>query len=133
MYGLIKRVLSQEEFKKYDVVLHVPLNTLIKDFSKLDEQEIKYAKNSLTHLDFLIYNKLGKVPVLAVEVDGFEFHKKGSRQGQRDKMKDAILAKYDLPALRFKTNESNEEIRLFNKLNEIQHAEKVKYTNKRQE
>jgi hypothetical protein len=133
MYGLIKRVLSQEEFKKYDVVLHVPLNTLIKDFSKLDEQEIKYAKNSLTHLDFLIYNKLGKVPVLAVEVDGFEFHKKGSRQEERDKMKDAILAKYDLPALRFKTNESNEEIRLVNKLNEIQHAEKVKYTNKRQE
>src|SRR5690606_24727929 len=37
MYGLIKRVLSDEKFGKYDVVLHVPLNNLIKDFSKLDE------------------------------------------------------------------------------------------------
>src|SRR5690606_31125766 len=129
MYGLIKRVLSDEKFGKYDVVLHVPLHNLLKDFSKLNEREIKYAKNPLTHLDFLIYNKLGKVPVLAIEVDGFEYHKIGSRQDERDKLKDIILAKYDLPALRFKTNESDEERRLINKLNEIQHLEKVKYTN----
>src|SRR5690606_29821637 len=107
-------------FEKYDVVLHVPLNKLLKDFSKLDEKETKYAKNSLTHVDFLIYNKLGKTPVLAIEVDGFEFHKKGSKQQERDELKDSILEKYNLPALRFKTNESNEEFRLVNKLNELQ-------------
>lgn len=51
----------------------------------------------------------------------------GSRQNKRDKLKDTILAKYNLPALRFKTNESNEEIRLINKLNEIHEKDHMKY------
>ena len=105
---------------KYDVLLHFPIRRLIKDFSKLDEQETKYASNPLTHLDFLIYNKLGKVPILGIEVDGFEFHKQGTQQAERDKMKDKILDKYNFPILRFRTNESNEKEKLTNKLNELQ-------------
>ena len=120
MFGLIKQVLADERLLKYDVLLHFPIRQLIKDFSKLDEQELKYASNSLTHLDFLIYNKLGKVPVLGIEVDGFEFHKDGTQQAERDKMKDTILNKYNFPLLRFKTNESNEKEKLTNKLNELQ-------------
>ncbi|MBK7764342.1 MAG: AAA family ATPase [Bacteroidetes bacterium] len=120
MFGLIKQVLADEKFLKYDVILHFPIRQLINDFSRLDEQETKYASNPLTHLDFLIYNKLGKTPILGIEVDGFEFHKQGTRQSERDKMKDEILDKYNFPILRFKTNESNEKERLMNKLNEIQ-------------
>lgn len=120
MFGLIKQVLSEEQFLKYDVVLHFPFRQLIKDISKLDEQELKYASNPLTHLDFLIYNKLGKTPVLAIEVDGFEFHKDGTQQAERDKIKDQILSKYNFPILRFRTNESNEREKLTNKLNELQ-------------
>jgi hypothetical protein len=107
-------------FLKYDVLLHFPIRQLITDFSKLDEQETKYALNSLTHLDFLIYNKLGKAPVLGIEVDGFEFHKEGTKQAERDRMKDQILNKYNFPILRFRTNESNEKERLTNKLTELQ-------------
>lgn len=122
MYGLIKQILEDERFLKYDVLKHFPFRQLIKDFSKLDEQETKYASHPLTHIDFLIYNKLGKVPVLAIEVDGFEFHKQGTQQAERDKIKDAILKKYDFPFLRFKTNESNEKEKLLNKLIELQKA-----------
>ena len=120
MYGLIKEVLAEGQFLKYDVLLHFPMRRLIKDFSKLGEQEIKYASNPLTHLDFLIYNKLGKVPVLGIEVDGFQFHRQGTQQAERDKMKDKILDKYHFPILRFRTNGSNEKIILTNKLNELQ-------------
>lgn len=120
MYGLIREVLSSEPFLKYGVLMHFPIRNLIRDFTKLTDAEITYAKNSLTHLDFIIYNKLGKVPVLGIEVDGFEFHKEGSAQNKRDKMKDAILGKYHFPILRFGTNESNEKVKLVNKLNEIQ-------------
>jgi len=122
MFGLIKQVLTNEKFSKYDVLLHFPIRQLIKDFSKLDEKETKYASNPLTHLDFLIYNKLGKVPLLAIEVDGFEFHKDGTKQAERDKLKDTILNKYNFPLLRFNTNESNEKEKLTNKLNELQTA-----------
>ncbi len=122
MFGLIKQVLADDKFLKYDVLLHFPIRQLIKDFSKLDEQEAKYASNPLTHLDFLIYNKLGKTPILGIEVDGFEFHKQGTQQAERDKMKDKILDKYNFPILRFRTNESNEKEKLTNKLNELQTA-----------
>lgn len=122
MFGLIKQVLAEDKFLKYDVLLHFPIRQLIKDFSKLDEQEKKYASNPLTHLDFLIYNKLGKIPVLGIEVDGFEFHKDGTKQADRDKAKDRILEKYNFPLLRFRTNESNEKEKLTLKLNELQNT-----------
>jgi superfamily I DNA and/or RNA helicase len=120
MYALIKEVLSNDNFSKYGVLLHFSVRNLIRDFSKLDEQEKKYASNPLTHLDFLIYNKLCKSPILAIEVDGFAHHKKGTRQAERDEMKDKILEKYNLPLLRFATNGSNEKQKLTSKLNEIQ-------------
>lgn len=116
MYGLIKQVLAKDNFMKYDVLIHFPFSRLIKDVSKLDEQELMYATKSWTHLDFLIYNKVAKVPVLAIEVDGFEFHKEGTQQAERDKLKDQILEKYNFPLLRFKTNESNEKEKLTKKL-----------------
>ena len=47
-------------------------------------------------------------PVLALEVDGFHYHKEGTRQSERDRMKDEVFAKYDSPLLRFATNGSDE-------------------------
>jgi len=127
MYTLIKEVLSYDNFSKYGVLLHFPVRNLIRDFSKLNEQEQKYASNPLTHLDFLIYNKLGKNSVLAIEVDGFANHKDGTKQAERDRMKDKILEKYGLPLLRFATNGSNEKVKLMNKLSEMQRPD---YSNK---
>lgn len=57
---------------------------------------------------------------MGIEVDGFEFHKVGSVQNKLDKMKDEILCKYHFPILRFKTNESNEKVRLIGMLEELQ-------------
>ena len=58
-----------------DVVCHFPLNMLIKNPQLLNDRECQYAMNPATHLDFLIYNRISKKPVLAIEVDGYEFHK----------------------------------------------------------
>lgn len=119
MYVLISNTLKQDKFSKYDVALHFPLRNVIRDFSKLTEEEQKYARHCNTHLDFLIYNKLGKNPMLAIEVDGFEYHKAGTEQSERDKKKDRILAKYELPLLRFSTTGSGEKQKLIDKLTEI--------------
>lgn len=119
MYVLISNILKLDKFSKYDVTLHYPLCNVIKDYSKLTEEEQKYARHYNTHLDFLIYNKLGKNPILAIEVDGFEYHKAGTEQFERDKKKDKILAKYELPLLRFSTTGSGEKQKLIDKLAEI--------------
>ena len=89
---------------------------LIRDPKKLTEEECHYAMNSATHLDFLIYSKLDKTPILAIEVDGFDNHKDGTVQAERDILKNSILEKYSIPLLRFKTNGSQEERILTEKL-----------------
>lgn len=116
---------------EYDILLHFSVRNLIKDFSILSEEEQKYASNPLTHLDFLIYNKLGKNPVLAIEVDGFSNHKDGTRQAERDRMKDRILEKYGLPLLRFATNGSNEKEMLMKKLSTVVNQSKYEGRNTR--
>jgi superfamily I DNA and/or RNA helicase len=112
MYGLIREVLNMDQFMKYDVVVHVPLNMILRDLYRLDDVEKRYAMNSHTHIDFLLYAKLNKQPILAIEVDGYYFHKEGTNQAERDQLKNVILEKYKIPLIRFKTNESSEKKRL---------------------
>jgi len=54
-----------------------------------------------------------------VEVDGYAYHANNPKQLQRDKMKDDILKKYNIPILRIKTNEIGEERKLRGKLIEL--------------
>ena len=119
MYALIKDTLKELDLTTYDVICHQPLNMLIRDPMLLNDDECKFAMNNSTHLDFLIYNRISKRPVLAIEVDGFDFHKDGTLQAQRDKMKNHILEIYEIPYLRFATNGSGEKERLEEKLNEL--------------
>ena len=112
MYALIKSTLAQDCFSKYDVVTHIPLKEIFRKLDKLTEDEVKYAMNICTHVDFLVFNKLGRIPVLAVEVDGVSFHQVDSLQSKRDQLKDSIFSKYELPLLRFRTNGSEERHRL---------------------
>ncbi|MHB8170122.1 MAG: AAA domain-containing protein [Thermincolia bacterium] len=119
MNVVIEKVLNLPEFHNLDHVMHQPLKMLIRDPEKLDENEFRFAMNVLTHTDFVIFNKLDKMPVLVVEVDGYAFHANNPKQLERDKLKDAILQKYNIPILRIRTNESGEETRLHNKLTEI--------------
>ena len=95
--------------QKILLVTHIPINDLLKDLKLLNEEEKKYASNDWTHIDFVIYNKMDKKMVMAIEVDGYHFHKKGTRQNERDKLKDSILQKYNVPLIRLKTTGSGEE------------------------
>ncbi|MDR6514627.1 AAA domain-containing protein [Chryseobacterium camelliae] len=119
MYQLIHEIISQDEFSKYDVVLHFPLRNMMSDFSKLSTEEQAYASHYATHLDFLIFNRLGKNPVLAIEVDGYEYHTRESRQGRRDAMKNEIMEKYGIPLIRFSTTGSREREKLIDRLRQL--------------
>lgn len=119
MNAVIEKVLREPEFRNLDRVMHQPLKMLIRNPEKLEDNECRFAMNVLTHTDFVIFNKLDKMPVLVVEVDGYAFHAKNPKQLERDKMKDTILQKYGIPIIRMKTNESGEEARLRNKLIQI--------------
>ena len=119
MYSLIDDILADNKYSCLDVVCHFPLNMLIKNPELLNEQECQYAMNPATHLDFLIYNRISKKPVLAIEVDGYEYHKEDTVQASRDLLKNHILELYEIPLLRFKTNGSGEREKLIEILNKL--------------
>lgn len=109
MFALIEDVLSLDKYCSLDAVCHFPMNMLIKNSERLDEQHCRYAMNPATHVDFLLYNRISKKPILAIEVDGYEYHKAGAAQASRDVLKNRILELYKIPLLRFKTNGSGEK------------------------
>ena len=99
--------------------MHSSLATLVRDYSALTTEEARYASNPLTHLDFLLFNKMDKKPIMAIEIDGTRYHAEGSRQAERDALKNSVMEKCGIPLLRLRTNESGEEKRIIEKLQSL--------------
>ena len=97
---------------------HVPLRMILSDLQKLTARELSFATNHLTHVDFLVFSRLTHQPVLVIEVDGFAYHS-SVKQQERDRVKNAILEKYNIPILRFSTIGSGEKSKLIFALNKI--------------
>lgn len=110
-YKLILEILNEQEFKNLGVIFEQPLKEIISPlcFRTLSEEEKLYATKSFTHIDFLIFERVSKNPVLAIEVDGHHYHKKGTKQSERDKLKNHILEICGLPLLRLSTTGSGEK------------------------
>lgn len=118
---LIDDVLSMNEYAGLGVVCHLSLSNIFRVTERLSDEEKLFVSRPGSHVDFMIYKRTDKMPVLAVEVDGYDYHKKGSKQYQRDRLKDGIFKKYQLPLIRFSTNGSNEKGRILKELSRIIH------------
>lgn len=118
-YNVIKNIIEKNKWSNLDLISFIPLKSLLGDFDSLSEEEKKYALNDWTHIDFVVYNKMDKKMVMAIEVDGYYFHHKGTRQSERDEMKNTILEKYGIPLVRLSTVGSGEEELLEKKMFEI--------------
>lgn len=117
-YNVIENILKND-YTNLDIVMHIPLLRLLNHTKLLNKDEIKYASNEWTHIDFVIYNKMDKKLVLVIEVDGYAFHKENFVQNQRDELKNSILKKYDIPLIRLSTIGSEEEKIIKDKIEEI--------------
>lgn len=118
MFTLLRDITSENEYNNLNFTTQVSLKNLLHSSDKLDDTEISYVNHNAS-VDFVIYHKLNKRPVLIIEVDGFASHENNPKQLERDRIKDSILNKYDLPLLRLATTRCGEELRIKNKLDEI--------------
>lgn len=118
-YHLIEEILKENECNNLDIAVHVPLIDVIETEQFLNEEEKKFVNNKWTHIDFAIFNKMDKKLVIAVEVDGYYFHREGTKQQERDNIKGKILDKYEIPLVRLNTTGSAEKEILEKKIKEI--------------
>lgn len=118
-YNMIDEILKKNNYSNLDIEVHVPLMNILSDTTLLNQEEIQFATNTWTHIDFIIFNKMDKKLVIAIEVDGYYFHREGTRQQEKDNIKNKILEKYDIPLIRLNTTGSGEEEILENKIKEI--------------
>lgn len=121
-YNEIENILK--DYSGLDMATHVPLLRILDNTNLLNKDELKYVRNEWTHIDFIIYNKMDKKPILAIEVDGYAFHKKSTAQSKRDELKNKILEKYEIPLIRLRTIGSDEKNIIKNKLEEILYINK---------
>lgn len=121
-FALIEDILQENvNMRHLNIICHLPLYILIQDYSLLNAEETKYAANVNTHIDFLIYNRVSKQPILAIDTDGYTYHKSGTSQSKRDVKKDHILQMYGIPLVRLSTIGSNEKKIIEEKLSEMIH------------
>lgn len=119
MYSVLEEILQEPDFTQVGCAVHVSLSTLIRDYTLLSPDEQQYAQNPLTHTDFLLFHKMDKVPLLAIEVDGSSFHAEGSRQAERDRKKNHIFEVCGISLLRLKTDGSGEKEKVISTLKQI--------------
>ncbi|NTV68490.1 MAG: DUF2726 domain-containing protein, partial [Chlorobaculum sp.] len=108
---VIEAVLQERANQGLGAVFQFPLSMLVRTTDGLSHEEAAYATHPWSHADFVIYRNIDKSPVLVIEVDGYAFHREGTRQAERDLLKDAVLAKCGLPLLRLSTVGSDERNR----------------------
>ncbi|WP_158901736.1 AAA domain-containing protein [Burkholderia sp. L27(2015)] len=104
---VLREALSEESCRALTFHSQVALNQIASsNNAALTVQEQAFMKNRAS-CDFVIYFKVGKMPLGVIEVDG-GFHEK-PEQTERDALKNSILEKSHLPLLRMQTIESRIE------------------------
>ena len=110
IYSLLTKAINKMSWTNISLLAHYQLVQLVGDWTLLDDKEKTFAESPFSHVDFLLYNTLTKQPCMAIEVDGWQFHKESETQQSRDVIKKQILEKIGLPLRRISTTETvNEE------------------------
>ncbi len=110
IHKLLEKLLQEPCYASIDFVREYYLRDLTREISLFSEGEREYIRHG-SRLDFLLYNKIDRCPILAIEVDGVTFHK-NEKQQARDAMKNSILDKLQLPLLRLSTDGHSERKRI---------------------
>ena len=115
IWRLLHNIISEDKYNCLEFTVQVLLKNLLKNNDKLTPEEVRYVNHN-SSVDFVVYYRLNKKPVLIIEIDGFAFHENNPKQLVRDALKDSALKKYGLPLLRLATTGSGEEEKIKKKL-----------------
>ena len=111
MNALLTNIFEEPKYSKFSFVFEMPLKDVVNKncMGELPEELSTFANRSWAHVDFTVFNRVTKEILFGIEVDGYNYHKKGTRQAERDLKKNAIFDQIGLPLLRLSTKGSGEE------------------------
>lgn len=104
---ILEDLLRERNFHGLAVRTQVLVRNLLPDLAQLTSAEARYVNNRAS-FDFVVFNRVTKRWSCAIEVDGFEYHENDPAQQARDRLKNAVCAKYRIPLLRLPTTGSEE-------------------------
>ena len=108
---LLSDILAEQQHAHLRAKSQVYLKNLVRPGTALNEAQAAFVGRT-SSIDFVVYNAVTKLPLLAIEVDGFAWHENNPEQLRRDGLKDSVLNRIGLPVLRLRTTESAEEKRI---------------------
>ena len=111
MNALLINIFEEPKYSKFSFVFEMPLKDVVNKnyIGELPEELSTFANRSWAHVDFTVFNRVTKEILFGIEVDGYNYHKKGTKQAERDLKKNAIFEQIGLPLLRLSTKGSGEE------------------------
>jgi hypothetical protein len=118
---IVDDILAEPEFGHLLVQSQILLRNLVPAPDTLERHQRAFVQRR-SSVDFVIYNRITRRPVLAIEVDGFRFHEDRPEQLERDALKDSILKRLGIPLLRLATTGSDEEQRIREALKDAEFA-----------
>ncbi|MFC3033957.1 AAA domain-containing protein [Pseudoalteromonas fenneropenaei] len=112
MSTLIDELLSSGNYSCLTYKKDYSLAFLFSRFDVFTNQEAQFIQHPSSHVDFIFYNTMDMLPVLAIEVDGYNYHDLNPLQLDRDAIKNSIFNKAKIPLYRFSTKGSTEREKL---------------------
>ncbi|MEU3271267.1 AAA domain-containing protein [Saccharomonospora sp. NPDC006951] len=111
IWTVLNDIFAEPSYAHLVAIPQVILKNLLPSLDRLTPDQVAFARRRAS-IDFVVYNRVTNQPLLAIEVDGFEFHENKPIQLKRDALKDEILRVHDLPLLRLPTTGSGEQERI---------------------
>ena len=118
VWTLLNDILAEPAYGLLEVVSQVRLRDLLPNFDRLNERQRQFAR-SVSAIDFAVYHKVSRRMLLAVEVNGTRFHEDSPEQQVRDELKAQIIGIYGADMLVLRTNDSNIESTVRDRLDRI--------------
>ena len=111
-------ILAEPAYSRFGYQIEVFLKDALPNTRRLSEEQRAFVFTD-SALDFGVYSQVTGRLVLAIEVDGWQYHGASDTQRKRDALKDSIMAAYGVPVLRLPTNGSGEERRIREALDKL--------------
>lgn len=111
VWTLLREMLEEARYDELEVIPQVLIRHLLPSLSGLTEEQATYVRNR-SSLDFVVYRRVSRKVLLAVEVNGTAYHEHRPDRRAKDELKLQIMDLANIPLVTLRTTDTGVEERL---------------------